>query len=147
MLALALAFLTIGHVQCTDGTRGGAIEIRHEGNTLQVELASTPEQRGRGLSNRTSLRGNAGMLFVYEAPTRPSIWMHNTLIPLDIIWIDAHKRVNGVSANVQPEPGVAIGDLKRYRPQRVVLYVLELNAGTAARLGIKPGVQLEFSLP
>ncbi len=122
----------------------GAIELRYDGGSLRVELAVTPEERARGLSNRASLSADAGMLFVFESARQPSFWMKDTLIPLDLVWIDADKRVEGVTPNVQPEPGVADGALRRYSPETSVLYVLELNAAAAARLGIVPGSQLEF---
>ncbi len=123
------------------------IELHYESASLRVELALTPEDRSRGLSNRTSLPADAGMLFVFESERQPSFWMKDTLIPLDLIWIAADKRVEGIAADVQPEPGVADGALRRYSPATPVLYVLELNAGAAARIGIKPGSQLEFDLP
>lgn len=125
----------------------GTIDLRYDGGSLRVELAVTPEERARGLSSRTSLLADAGMLFVYDAPGKPSFWMKDTLIPLDMIWVDADKRVEGIAADVQPEPGVADGALRRYAPETPVLYVLELNAGAAARIGIAPGSQLEFDVP
>jgi uncharacterized membrane protein (UPF0127 family) len=127
-------------------TPEGAIELRHASGVLRVEVARTGEERATGLSNRTSLADDAGMLFVYETPRRPSFWMRQTLIPLDIVWIDAGKRVTQIHADVQPEPGVADGSLRRYVPDSDVLYALELNAGTAARLGIESGDTLQFDV-
>jgi uncharacterized membrane protein (UPF0127 family) len=73
--------------------------------------------------------------------------MRQTLIPLDLVWIDGDKRVSQITADVQPEPGVADASLRRYGPDADVLYVLELNAGAAAALGIARGDPLEFALP
>lgn len=120
------------------------IELRYEGGTLRVELAITGEERARGLSNRTSLPQDAGMLFVYDEAHFPAFWMRQTLIPLDMVWIGADKRVGSVTANVQPEPGVPDAELRLYRPDGPAQYVLELNAGAATRLGIDPGDQLSF---
>lgn len=127
-------------------TGEGTIELRHDGGALRVEIARTAEERATGLSNRTSLGDDAGMLFVYERPRRPSFWMRQTLIPLDIVWIDEDKRVTQIHADVQPEPGVADGNLRRYVPDADVLYALELNAGKAARAGIDPGDTLQFDV-
>jgi uncharacterized membrane protein (UPF0127 family) len=124
----------------------GRIQIVHEGGAIVAEVARTPEQRAAGLSNRASLPPDAGMLFVYETPRRPSFWMHQTLIPLDMVWIDAGKRVVQVHAGVQPEPGVPDSELRRYSPDSDVLYVLELNAGAAAAYGVDPGDVLQFDL-
>lgn len=132
-----------GTIELPDGT----IELRYEGGSLHVEIAVTPEERSRGLSNRASLPSDAGMLFVYDTPGKPSFWMKDTLVPLDMIWIDSDKRVEGITAGVQPEPGVADGALRHYSPETPVLYVLELNAGAAARIGLAPGSQLEFEAP
>jgi uncharacterized membrane protein (UPF0127 family) len=125
----------------------GTIQIVHEGGVLYAELAVTPEQRAAGLSNRASLAVDAGMLFVYNTPGRPSFWMRQTRIPLDLVWIGADKRVSQITAGVQPEPGVADASLRRYRPDADVLYVLELNAGASIARGIAPGDQLEFATP
>jgi uncharacterized membrane protein (UPF0127 family) len=72
--------------------------------------------------------------------------MRQTLIPLDIVWIDGEKRVTQVHADVEPEPGVADANLRRYVPEADALYVLEVNAGTAERVGIDPGDELQFDV-
>jgi uncharacterized membrane protein (UPF0127 family) len=128
-------------------TSAPTIELRHDGGVLRVEIADTPDERSTGLMHRTSLPDDAGMLFIYEAPRIPSFWMKNTLIPLDMIWIGADKRIVEINANVQPEPGVADSALRRYGPTVPVSYVLELNAGAAARLGLAPGSLLAFDVP
>jgi hypothetical protein len=130
----------------TATTTGPTIELRYDGGVLNVEVARTPAERSAGLSNRASLADDSGLLFVYESPRRPSFWMRQTLIPLDIVWIGADKRVSQIHADVQPEPGVADAQLKRYVPDADVSFVLELNAGAAERLGIEPGEALEFDV-
>jgi uncharacterized protein len=123
------------------------IELRYDGGVLRVELAITAQERAAGLSNRDSLADDAGMLFVFERARIPSFWMKDTRIPLDMIWIGEDKRIVEIDADVQPEPGVADADLKRYGPDVPVAYGLEVNAGTAARLGLRPGSQVAFDLP
>ncbi len=149
---LAAAVVAVFVVACNDSDGSppltplpsGTIEVFHEGGVIYAELAVTQEERSTGLSNRPSLPADAGMLFVYDAPRRPSFWMRQMLFPLDFVWIGADKRVLQVDADIQPEPGVADTDLQRYSPSVDVQYVLELNAGAAAALGIEPGDQLTF---
>jgi len=75
----------------------------------------------------------AGMLFVYEAPSRVSFWMKNTLIPLDMLFADQTGLVQRVHANAVP------GDLTPIPGGQDIQYVLEVNAGTAATLGLTAG--------
>lgn len=101
-----------------------------------VEVADTRKERNRGLMYRESLPRGAGMLFVYDRPGPVSFWMENTLIPLDMIFADARGVVQRVHARAVPLDRTAIpgGDN--------IQYVLEINGGLAARLGIAPGVQM-----
>jgi uncharacterized membrane protein (UPF0127 family) len=85
------------------------------------------------------------MLFDLGATRVPSFSMRGMLFPLDFIWISADQRIQGVMADVQPvPPGEPLPALSPTEPVR---YVLEVNAGTAAQLGLEPGDQLEFELP
>ncbi len=100
-----------------------------------VELAETPEERQQGLMYRDHLARNSGMLFVFEESKAHQFWMKNTLIPLDIIWINAEYRVVEILQNVQPceeDPCPVYGSL-----DTEALYVLELNAGEVKRVGLE----------
>lgn len=124
--------------------------IRIEGaatRTISVEIAATAAQSERGLGYRDSLATDAGMIFDLHVTTRATFWMKGMRIPIDMVWIGEDKRVAGVAANVAPQPGVADDQLRRYSSDTPVRYVLELNAGAAARLGFAPGTQLAFALP
>ena len=101
-----------------------------------VEVADDAAERGRGLMHRERMAASAGMLFVYEHPQRVSFWMRNTLIPLDMIFMDQTGTVTRVHENAVPldETGIPGGD--------GVQFVLEINGGLAARLGIEPGSEL-----
>jgi uncharacterized protein len=98
-----------------------------------VEMAVNDAQRVQGLQNRMDMAPSAGMLFDFGRVQTISMWMKNTYLPLDMIFIGAGGTVVNVAADTQPQSRAII------RSARPVLAVLEVNAGTAARLGIVPG--------
>jgi hypothetical protein len=100
---------------------------------FKVELAETPEQMTQGLMFRTSLAPDAGMLFDYQQPTAATMWMRNTLIPLDMLFIDGQGRIVNIHERAVPQ---SLDVIAAAAPVRAVI---ELNGGTAARLGIEPG--------
>jgi uncharacterized membrane protein (UPF0127 family) len=101
-----------------------------------VEVADTDEERALGLMNREKMARGAGMLFVYPEPRTASFWMRNTLIPLDMIFMDRTGTVQKVHANARPldETPIPGGD--------DVLLVLEINGGLSKTFGIGPGTEL-----
>ncbi len=103
---------------------------------FRIELANTPRTRAQGLMHRESLPAMSGMLFVFKRPQRVSFWMKNTLIPLDMLFLTADGRVARIHENAIP------GDLTPIHGGRGIQSVLELNGGTARRLGISAGSQL-----
>jgi len=104
-----------------------------------VEIVDTPEQRAKGLMNRQSLAQDKGMLFVFDQEANHSFWMKNTLIPLDIIWINKDKQVVDIEKNVQL---CKADPCPRYSPDQKANYVLELNAGQSDQAQIKIGDKL-----
>jgi len=103
---------------------------------FKVELAETPAQMTQGLMFRTSLPPDAGMLFDYKEPTAATMWMRNTLIPLDMLFVDAQGRIVNIHQRAVPE---SLDLIAAAAPVRAVI---ELNGGTASRLGIQPGDQV-----
>lgn len=103
---------------------------------FSVEVADTPRERSLGLMHRETMPRSAGMLFVYEKPQPVSFWMRNTLIPLDMIFMDEKGVVQRVHENALPldETGIDGGD--------DIQFVLEINGGLAGRLGIVDGAEL-----
>lgn len=113
-------------------------EIKIKDVRVSVEVADNEASRRKGLGERDSLGENEGMLFVFDKDSSPVFWMKDTLIPLDIIWIDELKVV-GIDKNVPPEPGKADSFLTRYYPPVPVDYVLEVNSGFSDKHGIGVG--------
>ncbi|MGL4279591.1 MAG: DUF192 domain-containing protein [Albidovulum sp.] len=106
------------------------------GARFAVEIADDDAERAKGLMFRKELSASAGMLFIYERPQSVAFWMKNTLIPLDMVFIGADGRVNGVHAGAIP------GDLTPIPGPPETLMVLEIKGGLAARLGLAEGAEL-----
>jgi uncharacterized membrane protein (UPF0127 family) len=101
--------------------------------TFQVELAITPEQRRQGLMFRESLDPDRGMLFDFGRTGPVTMWMRNTYVSLDMLFIDDDGRIHRIAADTQPLSDAVIGSGGPVRA------VLELPAGTSAEQGIKVG--------
>ncbi|WP_299404285.1 DUF192 domain-containing protein [uncultured Roseobacter sp.] len=143
-LALCLAFLgqAAGAQECRDDT----VFLKGEWGQARfaVEIADDVEERAQGLMHRESMPTSAGMLFVYERPQTLSFWMRNTLIELDMLFIDATGTVRHIHHSAQPldETPIFGGD--------DLTHVLEINGGLAKAMGIAPGTVLRhptFSNP
>ena len=112
------------------------------GQRITVEIATTPAEQAHGLMERTSMPANHGMLFVFADSAPRIFWMKNTLIPLDMLFFDGQRRLVAIQADAQP----CTAEPCALYPSRVpARYVLELNAGTAARLGMRDGDAITFS--
>ncbi len=133
-LVVCWGLATAAQAEC----RADTVELRGDWGKARfsVELADDPQEHAQGLMHRSALPMGAGMYFIYESPRRASFWMRNTLIPLDMIFIDPqgvvqHVHHNAVPLDETPIPG---GD--------GILTVLEINGGLAARLGIGAGSEV-----
>lgn len=113
-----------------------AKSIKIDTTEINIEIAKTNDERSKGLSNRTSLNENTGMIFVFPKNSKPVFWMKDTKIPLDIIWINDNKII-GIDKNVEPELGILDAKLKKYPAPDDVDYVLEVNAGFSDKNNIK----------
>jgi uncharacterized protein len=98
-----------------------------------VEMAVSPEQRSRGLMFREDLAQDRGMLFDFGSVQRASMWMRNTYVPLDMLFIDADGRITQIAVDTQPLSDAVVASREPVRA------VLELRAGVTAKLGIRPG--------
>ena len=106
--------------------------------SITCEIASTLKELSEGLMNRQEFPEDKGMLFIYEIPQNRSFWMKNTLVPLDIIFLDE----TGVVINIESadvEPDVSDKDLTRYYSLRPAQFVVEINQGLSTLYGIDEG--------
>ncbi len=124
------------------GCASGGPWVEIGGQRYTVEVADDDAERSRGLMFRDELGADRGMLFVHEREEPQAYWMKNTRIPLDILYFDAAARLVSQQRDVPP---CSLGDRCPPYPSAVpARFVLELNAGEAARLGLKDGALLRF---
>lgn len=138
VFVLALALFSILAAQAADGPQSlpyGPLVIETATGPLsfRIELADDDAERATGLMHRTEMADDHGMLFDMGLPVAASFWMKNTPLPLDLLFIKTDGRI----ANI--EQGVPFQLQPSIKSRGRVLGVLELKAGTAAALGIKPG--------
>ncbi|TMV08698.1 DUF192 domain-containing protein [Ruegeria sediminis] len=107
---------------------------------FNIELAVTPQERSKGLMFREPMPDRSGMLFVFDPPQPVAFWMKNTLIPLDMIFVDRTGVVTRVHHGAIP------GDVTPIDGGEAVFAVLEVNAGLAARYAIAPGTVLRHEI-
>ena len=141
LAALSLIFFTLTYA----GTNQLPLLIQTNSQTIpvKVELATTPRKRAEGLMHRAHLAKDEGMLFVFPKETNLSFWMKNTLIPLDILFINKHFVIESIKT-MKP---CKKAPCKNYLSETQVLYALELNAHFAEKHNIIPGDKVKFSLP
>ncbi len=110
-------------------------------------MAETVQQQAdlmRGLMFRESLDSNRGMLFVYRKEDLLPFWMYQTKIPLDMIWTDHAHRIVEISANTPPCISKSAQECPQYGGHQKAQFVLEVNAGIAAKNGLRLGDLLDF---
>lgn len=121
------------------GTRPTA-NFQISGKTYQVKIVDTVRARERGLAGRASLPADEGMLFVFDQPGGWSFWMKGMKLPIDIIWLDADKRVVHIERAVQPDQPPH----RSYSPGEDALYVLEVGANQSD--GVHLGDRAKFDI-
>ncbi len=107
---------------------------------FSIEVAETPAQQSLGLMYRTKLDPDKGMLFAHKNPQQLSMWMRNTYISLDMVFILADGTVHRIAHQTEPFSEALISS------QGEVLGVLELKGGQAARISLKPGDKVDYHL-
>lgn len=111
------------------------------GEKIHVEIAKSDDELAKGLMFREGLGENNGMLFVFDDASSHSMWMKNTLIPLDMVWIDDNFKIVHVEKNVQPCKSLACPS---YGAPVPASYVLELNAGWLDKNNIPPNSYVQI---
>ena len=106
---------------------------------FQIELAQTPNQRRQGLQYRKSLSSNTGMLFVFDFVEPTKMWMKNTFISLDMLFLSSDGRIIKIANKTDPLSLNAISSIEPVKG------VLEIKAGSVKRLGIKEGDRVYHS--
>ncbi len=137
-LAAALALLIFLTAPLAAACRADVVHLRGDWGQVRftVEIADTDAARAQGLMHRESLPRLAGMLFIYDTPQRAVFWMENTLIPLDMLFLDETGTVTHIHHEARPLDRTPIDG------GAGVLMVLEINGGLARRFGITPGSEL-----
>ena len=120
------------------------INIKIKNKDYTLEVARTFGQKSVGLMNRNSLCPNCGMIFVSSQETPQIFWMKNTLIPLDMIFLDKTGKVINLKSAL-PQPNTADLNLTLYHSTSPAMFVIELNSGDSQKLNLIPGDQI--SLP
>jgi uncharacterized protein len=120
----------------TFGTSELTIQTAAGPQKFAIELALTDAQMEQGLMFRRSMAPDAGMLFDFKQPTPVTMWMKNTVIPLDMLFLDTSGKITDIHERAVPYSTDIIASAAPAR------YVIELNGGTVARLGIKLGDQV-----
>jgi uncharacterized membrane protein (UPF0127 family) len=110
---------------------------------ISVEVADTFEERTKGLMYRKSLESNKGMFFVFETDQPLNFWMKNTLIPLDMIFLDGNYSVVKIQKNAQP---CKKDPCQIYSSGRAAKYVIEVNGGMSDKMGLKVGDKAQLTI-
>ncbi|MCX7326253.1 MAG: DUF192 domain-containing protein [Hyphomicrobiales bacterium] len=141
MLQLCFAALFAGLVSASAQALESLTLVTSSGrHSFQVEVMRTPDERARGLMFRRFLPADRGMLFDFQRSEPVSMWMQNTYISLDMVFIRADGTVARVAERTEP---LSTRTVPSGEP---VLSVLEINGGIAEKIGLKPGDKVEHSL-
>jgi uncharacterized protein len=120
-------------------------EVRFPGGrVIAAQIADTPERIMYGYMFREEVREDDGMVFVFPSPGAHQFWMKNTLVPLDIIWMDADRTILHIEKAVPP---CRADPCPGYGTMRLVSFVLETRSGTADREGLKTGDRMSIVFP
>lgn len=134
-----IAALLLSSITWADETlEPGWIELP-SGDRLEVEIAATQQLRERGLMFRTTLAENSGMLFVYPQAEQQAMWMKNTLIALDVIFIDEDGKIVSILRNLTPCQKMPC---PTYQSKGKARYMLEVAAGVSDKLNLNPDQEL-----
>ncbi len=138
VIIFATIYFNLPGEETPDNIATVTFETDGEEIIFNCDVADNYTERQQGLMNVESLDPGNGMLFVFESPIEASFWMKDTLIPLDIIFVNETGYVVNIE-EAEPEPDVPDALLTRYESLEPVIWVVEINQGICATRGIGPG--------
>ena len=137
----SLLFMVVAVLACT-GAQAGTRSVVLGNTAFELTYVADPDSRRQGLMGVSDLPFGTGMLFDFPAGTQPAIWMRNMLISLDLVFVADSGQIRHVFAEVPPCAELPCALYQAAQPLR---WVIELPAGSAARLGLEEGDQLDMS--
>jgi uncharacterized membrane protein (UPF0127 family) len=142
LLFVAMAFQMVTLSSAQKAMRQDTLKLITASGThsFTIEIAEKDEDKARGLMFRRTLAPDAGMLFPYDPPQEITMWMKNTYISLDMVFIRADGVVHRIATGTEPFSEKVIAS------EGTAAAVLEVIAGTAARIGLKPGDRVEHAM-
>jgi len=118
------------------------LNVTVNGFAIVADIASTGDQRSKGLAVKDHLQEHEGMLFVFSKPNEYQFWMYNMKFPIDIMWLDSDRKVVHIEHNLEP---CGPESCPTYKPDENALYVLETVAGFAEKHRVTEGTAIEFN--
>jgi len=136
-----IAFVVLGSIYFNQKPKQGSLSFPQHNLDLQIERAEALAQQAKGLMYRESLDENSGMLFIFTSEAKRTFWMKNTLIPLDLIFINGDKKIVEIKENFEP---CREDNCPSYASAAKAQYVLEVNAGFVQKNQIQIGEEVVF---
>ncbi len=138
LIFLFVLFLIALFIGAYFQNRNGGPKVCFEEDCFYVEIVDEEKERTQGLMFRESMAEDKGMLFIFDSEGIYPFWMKNTILPLDIIWINSENEVVFIKRNAEPHNTIPIN------PESSALYVLELNAGISKEIDLNIGSKASF---
>lgn len=142
LLIMVLSVFTLGTKGCYEDPKV-TITTNDSKHNFNIEVADTFAAKAEGLMFRENLQKNNGMLFIYNSEGNRSFWMKNTLISLDMIFINSDLEIVSIQRNAQPCKDFICESYPSAKPAQ---YVLEINGGLSKELGINIGDKVKLKL-
>jgi len=138
-ICLIIILIIFGFLLFRKGAPKDIKYVKIAGQSVKVDLARTPAEQEQGLSGRSGLKENEGMLFIFDKAGKYAFWMKDMKFPIDMIWIGDDLKVIYIKKDAKPElfPGT-------YGPDAPALYVLEMPAGFSDKNNLKVGDKVSF---
>ena len=144
-ILLLVALLSWKYFQPVPKIQLPTIKVPIKNQEYQLEVATTSTEKSQGLSNRQSLCPTCGMLFIFNKDGILPFWMKDTLIPLDMVWLNSSYQVVKI-VTAQPQIGQPIYKLTVFTNDIPAQYVIEINAGQSQKIELKVGDTIPFKL-